>query len=573
MKISIFLTFKRKSISFFYIFVIYLAILPTVGWSKPPYIVAPYVLVSGSVAVSGIPWSDITHLNEAFGTVSSSAPFASFTQPGAWSTLVSTAHTSPNNTRVCLSFGGAGVSDATWSTATNAANLSTFVTEIMNIVSTNNFDGVDIDWEFPTTTDESQFMNLMSSLSTDLHALTAYDGNPKSLTFYISPGSQICGVDWSTIGNYVDYGIQGGYDYDVTYSGVVYNGPVSLPNAAGVSFTDCNGTQRPLDSSANIADIVGRGFSWSKVILGCPFYIENGGNSTVGTVISGGTFVTSAIGTLEMESTYSYGGSSYGVNDRDAFCAKINWALSKGMPGISMWDMDDAYPTNGSSVSAIWNVIGGNDSCLNLSTATSTSTMTATNTQTCTMTQTQTSTPTQTNTTTPPAATSTCTSTSTSVSTFTSTSTSTSTSTGLNTSTSTSTQTATPSNTQTAPNTMTATSTSTNTSVITSTSTCTVTLTPSNTPSHGDPVVYPNPATGPNTTIQIPLQTPSEVTVKIYTLAFREVRTIDEGLLPVGIDVSVDLVDKQGIQLANGLYYFVIQAGTTRWVTKVLVLR
>jgi GH18 family chitinase len=578
MKKARFVHVLLKTFFFFYVFVIYLAISAVPVAAKPPYIVAPYALVGGSVAVSGIPWSDITHLNEAFGSVNSSSPFASFTQPGAWSTLVSTAHTSPNNTRVCLSFGGAGVSDATWATATNSTNLSTFVTEIMNIVSTNDFDGVDIDWEFPTTTDKAQFMSLMSSLASNLHALSAYDGNPKSLTFYISPGSQICGVDWTTIGNYADYGVQGGYDYNVSAGGTVYNGPVSLPNTAGVSFTDCFGTQRPLDSSANIADIVSRGFSWNKVILGCPFYIENGGNSNVGTVIGGGTFVTSAIGTLEMESVYTYGGSNYGVNDRDAFCAKINWALSKGMPGISMWDMDDAYPTTGTSVAAIWNVIGGNDSCLNLATATSTMTETATRTSTSTATTTSTATRTSTSTSTV-AMTNTMTPTSTTTSSETSTSTplvlNTYTSTPSSTLTETATSTATGTNSYTTTPTVTTSYTSTQTSTHTPTDTpiFTVTNTPTSTPSKGEPVVYPNPVTGPTTGVQIPIQTATRVSLKIFTLAFREVRTIDEGIVPVGVSLSVDLSDKQGVPLANGLYYFVIEAGPSKWVSKVLVLR
>jgi len=589
-----------------------LAIPSSSLWAKPPYIVAPYVQTgdSGTITPAGVPWSDITHLYEAFGNVSSTNPFASFAQPGPWATLVSTAHT--NSTRVYISFGGAGVSDGTWSVATNGTNLNNFITQIMNVVSTNNFDGVDIDWEFPVVGDKGQFTNLMQGLATQLHALSAYDGNPKGLTFYISPGSQICGVDWATLVSVVDYGVQGGYDYNVTAGGVVYNGPVSLPNTAGVSFTDCFGTQRPLDSSANIADIVGRGWSWSKTIMGCPLYIENGGNSSVNTVIGGGTFV-SAASAVEMESVYTYGGSNYGVNDRDAFCNKINYALSKGMPGISMWDLGKAYPTGGANVSAIWNVIGGNDACLSLATATftNTATATATNTSTHTATNTATHTPTHTVTNTATAtATHTATNTATSTitdtpsgptNTFTDTPTTTATSTSTNTATQTATNT--PTNTCTETCTNTATRTMTNTPVDTNTPTYTptqtftntITNTPThtptititftntpiytetptatNTPSTGNPVVYPNPVSGPTVTVQVPLRRPSNVSIKIFTIAFRLVATQTQTQQPVGVDIVVPLIDKSGVALANGLYYFVIEANNQRWIKKVLVIR
>jgi len=578
-----FLRSKQKTFSLFYVLVIYLAIFAQSAWAKPGYIVAPYLETSssGTITPAGIPWNDITHLYLAFGGVNTASPFATFTMPGAWSTLVSTAHS--NNTRVVISFGGAGVDDNGWVTPTNATNLNTFVTQIMNIVSTNNFDGVDIDWEFPDeqTSDGTQFTNLMEALATQLHAQNAYDGNPMSLSFYISPGSQICGVNWGTVVNYADYGIQGGYDYDVSTGGTTYNGPVSLPNTAGVSFTDCYGTQRPLDSSSNIADIVGRGWAWNKTVLGCPLYIENGGQTNVNTVIAGGTLVSAANG-VEMESVYTYGGSNYGVNDRNAFCNKINWALSKGMLGISMWQMGGAYPNTGASAS-IWNVAGGNDSCLNLPTATNTPTLTFTNTttstptntftSTITNTSTQTSTPTNTitntvtNTFTPGGNTNTPTNSSTPSGTFTSTFTSTITLTATNTPVDTNT----PSSTATASFTSTPSFTSTSTNIFTATLTATATAT--NTPSHGYPVVYPNPVSGPTVSVQVPLKSPGDVTIKIFTLAFRQVAVQTQSQASVGVDITVPLVDKSGISLANGLYYFVIETYGQRWVNKVLVLR
>jgi len=73
--------------------------------------------------------------------------------------------------------------------------------------------------------------------------------------------------------------------------------------------------------------------------------------------------------------------------------------------------------------------------------------------------------------------------------------------------------------------------------------------------------------------IQVPLRRPSNVMVKVFTLAFREVAVQEQFSVPVGVDVVVPLVDKSGMALANGLYYFEIEANDSSWIKKVLVIR
>ncbi|HTA76826.1 MAG TPA: T9SS type A sorting domain-containing protein, partial [bacterium] len=137
------------------------------------------------------------------------------------------------------------------------------------------------------------------------------------------------------------------------------------------------------------------------------------------------------------------------------------------------------------------------------------------------------------------------------------------------------TNTATNTQTQTFTNTITSTSTNTPTITFTFTNTPISSPTPTvtNTPSTGNPVVYPNPVTGPTVNIQIPLKKSSDVKIKIFTLAFRVVATQEQFQQPVGVDVVVPLIDKSGIALANGLYYFVIEANGQRWIKKVMVIR
>ena len=88
-------------------------------------------------------------------------------------------------------------------------------------------------------------------------------------------------------------------------------------------------------------------------------------------------------------------------------------------------------------------------------------------------------------------------------------------------------------------------------------------------------MAYPNPADGTRTVyVHVPLTSVSDVSVKLFTTAFRKVQETDipnQGPLP--LDVPLLLRDQHGIPLANGLYYIVVTAEGNRSVTKLLVLK
>ncbi len=87
-----------------------------------------------------------------------------------------------------------------------------------------------------------------------------------------------------------------------------------------------------------------------------------------------------------------------------------------------------------------------------------------------------------------------------------------------------------------------------------------------------NPVVYPNPATGSTTTLQLPSFNMSNVKVQIFTVAMREVQTRTIAQV-MGNTLTISLTDKGGVALADGLYYFMIQGDGQRWINKVLILR
>jgi hypothetical protein len=63
----------------------------------------------------------------------------------------------------------------------------------------------------------------------------------------------------------------------------------------------------------------------------------------------------------------------------------------------------------------------------------------------------------------------------------------------------------------------------------------------------------------------------SDVTVKIFTIAFRKVQETTFPQVPSGTAVTLALTDRWGTPLANGLYYLVVQTSTGKSVGKLLI--
>lgn len=123
---------------------------------------------------------------------------------------------------------------------------------------------------------------------------------------------------------------------------------------------------------------------------------------------------------------------------------------------------------------------------------------------------------------------------------------------------------------------LTPTPTSTSSPTVSSTPTFTLSPTPTSTapaPTPGPiPVLYPNPAFGSGSVqIQLPSVETAGVSVEVFTTAFRKVQ---ERVFapPAGPVLTLELRDKWGRSLADGLFYVVITTSKGRFITKLLIL-
>jgi hypothetical protein len=86
--------------------------------------------------------------------------------------------------------------------------------------------------------------------------------------------------------------------------------------------------------------------------------------------------------------------------------------------------------------------------------------------------------------------------------------------------------------------------------------------------------IFPNPAHGATVEILPAAYTGvSNVRVEVYTVAFRKVQDTTYSSVSSGMPVELNLVNKWGDPLANGIYYLVVTTKGGKSTGKLLILR
>ncbi|MGM9476612.1 glycoside hydrolase family 18 protein [Pedobacter sp. GSP4] len=131
-------------------------------------------------AVADAKYKMITHLFYAFLNPNPDGSLATLEQPGRFNAVMQKARA--NGVKTGISISGAKSIFVTMAASQTARNL--FVAQVLNFAKTNNLDGVDMDWEYPSTSDGSadNYVLLMKTLSDSLHKYN------KFLSAAITPG-------------------------------------------------------------------------------------------------------------------------------------------------------------------------------------------------------------------------------------------------------------------------------------------------------------------------------------------------------------------------------------------------
>jgi chitinase len=165
---------------------------PITDPTEPPVPVTPYVPDNSFKIVSYFPsyrdpagvadskYKMITHLFYAFLNPNTDGSLATLEQPTRFASVMQKART--NGVKTGISISGTKSIFVTMAASASARNL--FVKNVLVFAKTNNLDGVDLDWEYPSTSDGSadNYVLLMKELSDSLHK------HHKFLSAAITPG-------------------------------------------------------------------------------------------------------------------------------------------------------------------------------------------------------------------------------------------------------------------------------------------------------------------------------------------------------------------------------------------------
>ena len=312
-----------------------------------PYIVGYYSVSAPPISTwtyKDIPYHELTHIDIAF-----YVPAANGTIPVNTSSnidsLVARAHAA--GVKVLPSLGGGGFSGNLSGIAGSAANRAAFAHSARQLLATDNFDGVDIDWEFPGTADTANLRLMVTTLRDTFNAI----GGGKLITMAVNC-SNIYG-QYYRVERFVDaVDFLGVMTYDITGSWEAttwYNSPLY-----GDGYGDNWSIKQAMDYWS------GRGIPKSKLLTGTPFYGRTFANATgkdqpnkgVGQG-TGGYLPYNQIVPLLNSGYYKYHWDTlsqvpWGLSSSNEFITyddphsiaiKGRWLMSNGYAGTDIWEI------------------------------------------------------------------------------------------------------------------------------------------------------------------------------------------------------------------------------------------
>ena len=170
--------------------------------------------------------------------------------------------------KVLLSVGGWSLSTPFPAVAADAAKRAAFAVSCAEWASTQGFDGIDIDWEYPEAADRDNFTALLTATRQALDAQAVTDGRTYLLTVASPAGDArvavwdlpavAAQVDWINIMTY-DY--HGGWDTITGHLAPLYENP-----------SDPSATKATWNVNWAVAAYLDGGVPASKLHVGIPFY-------------------------------------------------------------------------------------------------------------------------------------------------------------------------------------------------------------------------------------------------------------------------------------------------------------
>lgn len=315
---------KKLILQIVFILIIISFFTPT----KADFYVVGYFPNWTSTDPSTLPFEKLTHINYAFVTPNSDATIKGISSKSDSTylrTLVTSAHA--KNVKVLISIGGAGGSNSFVTVTANSTIQTQFVNNILKFVNVFNLDGVDMDWEFPTSLAQAESCyQLMKQVSDSLHKYN------KLSTMAVNPFGQYADYIKSDIFPYVDFLNIMAYDGGTPHS------TMGLANQA-------------LDYWINTREL-----PKEKTILGVPFYGRNSKGVVAYNVLVAQNELTPYMD--QVDYTYKNNSTVYATNYNGIQTIKNKTTLAlNNAGGIMIWELSNDTNDETSLLSAIRSLI------------------------------------------------------------------------------------------------------------------------------------------------------------------------------------------------------------------------
>lgn len=265
--------------------------------------------------------------------------------------------------RTVISVGGWNDSGRFSDAALTDASRAAFADSVAVFLKTYGFDGVDIDWEYPTggglstnvsrPEDRTNFGLLLKALRTRLDSQGIADGRHYIVSFAGAASTGFAsGVGLSSVAQWVDYSVIMTYDLHGNWDSYTdFNAPLYLP--VGTS------PQYKVSVDGAVRTWLNYGFPAGKLVMGVPFYgyayqgVTNANSGLWQRFTSG-----SAVGYDSIQSKYLsntayqkfyestalvpwlFNGSTFvSYDDAASIQRKAQYAVSKGLLGVGAWEL------------------------------------------------------------------------------------------------------------------------------------------------------------------------------------------------------------------------------------------
>jgi chitinase len=274
--------------------------------------------VTAAAVPSTIPYDSLTHINYAFLLPNEDGTFQELLNTWMVGELVRSAH--QHNVKVLISVGGWGLDPQFEALAASGSTRTVFVQNLVKIVNQYQFDGADIDWEYP---DPGQSARNFLALMQELRAALPQD---KLLTAaLVALGEHAPGIP------------------DESFA---------LMDFANIMAYDNAGAQHSsFDYARSALDYwLGRGLPPEKTTLGVPFYARP-------TETSYAKIVQADPAAAQLDST-TYAGVLINYNGIPTIQAKTRMAMQRAS-GIMFWTLENDAVGDLSLLAAIHQAVLG----------------------------------------------------------------------------------------------------------------------------------------------------------------------------------------------------------------------